>query len=216
MNTGPAGLALIRRFEGCVLTAYLDRLARTPVWTIGYGCTGPDVYEGLVITQAQAEHMLAARLAREFEPGVLEAIGDAPTTQAQFDAMVSLSWNIGVGRVDDPETFRDESAGFKGSSIAAFHRSGNHARAADAFRRWIRAGGVVREGLVRRREAERRLYLGGSIATVADVQGRLSALGWPLRVDGVAGPATCGAILAALDAASGVGLSSPARPADTP
>lgn len=198
MMTGPAGIGLIKRNEGCVLRAYLDRLARRPVWTIGYGETGDYVYQGLVWTQQQAEDGLYRRLAREFEPALNEAIGSAPTTQHQFDAMLSLAWNIGVGRIDDPETPEDEGRGFRDSSVLRYHRAGDYQRAADAFRLWNRSGGFVREGLVRRREEERQLYLGETIATVADIQARLIELGYPLIIDNRAGPRTCAAALRAL------------------
>lgn len=158
MNTSPVGIGLIKRNEGCELTAYLDRLSRPPVWTIGYGDT-KDVQPGLRITRDEAEERLARRLADEFEPGVLDALQGATVTQAQFDAMVSLAWNIGVGRLDDPETPQNEGRGFKGSSVARHHRAGDYQRAADAFLLWDKAGGLVRAGLVRRRKEERALYL---------------------------------------------------------
>lgn len=149
MKTSPAGIDLIKRYEGCRLTAYLDRLAKPPVWTIGYGETGPYVHEGLRYTQEQAETGLIRRLAEEFEPAVNEVAGAAPTTQPQFDAMVSLAWNIGT------------TAFLKQSSVARFHRQGKYTLAADAFRLWNRAGGVVLAALARRREEERALYLSG-------------------------------------------------------
>src|SRR5690349_4997661 len=123
MKTSAAGLELIRRNEGCRLTAYLDTIANPAVWTIGYGSTGPGVYQGLTITQQQADQILVDRLAHEFEPGVLSALQGAPVSQPQFDAMVSLAWNIGVG-------------GFGKSSVARYHRAGNYQAAADAFRLW--------------------------------------------------------------------------------
>lgn len=151
LTTGPAGIDLIKRNEGCKLTAYLDEVADPPVWTIGYGCTGPEVYRGLTITQTQAEEMLATRLAQEFEPGVLAAIGPAPTTQSQFDAMISLAWNIGVGA-------------FAKSTVARLHKAGDYAGAALAFELWDHAGGRVNEALLRRRKEEASLYLSGDAA----------------------------------------------------
>lgn len=143
LKTGPAGLEIIKHFEGCKLAAYQDV---ADVWTIGYGDTGPDVKPGLVISQEEAERRLANRLAREFEPGVRAAIEDAPTTQGQFDSMVSLAYNIGV-------------AAFKSSTVARMHKAGNYTAAAEAFLLWVKAGGKVLSGLVRRREEEARLYL---------------------------------------------------------
>lgn len=151
MKTSPAGIALIKRFEGCQLEAYQDIVG---VWSIGYGDT-LDVGPATRITQQQAEDRLALRLAREFEPGVLEALQGAPVSQSQFDAAVSLSWNIGVGA-------------FAKSSVARFHRAGDYAQAADAFRLWNKAGGSVIPGLVRRREEERALYLSGASGEPAE------------------------------------------------
>jgi lysozyme len=135
LTTGPAGIDLIKRNEGCKLTAYLDEVANPPVWTIGYGCTGPGIVRSLTITQAQAEEMLTTRLAQEFEPGVLAAIGSAPTIQSQFDAMVSLAWNIGVGA-------------FAKSTVARLHKAGDYAGAAAAFELWDHAGGQVNDALL--------------------------------------------------------------------
>lgn len=153
MRTSQAGIALIKKFEGCRLEAYQDVVG---VWTIGYGDTS-NVRPATRITQQQAEDRLANRLANEFEPGVMAAIGDSPTTQAQFDAMASLAWNIGIGA-------------FAKSSVARFHRAGDYAAAADAFRLWNKAGGSVLDGLVRRREAERALYISGGTQVPADTK----------------------------------------------
>lgn len=152
MKIGPDGLDIIKRNEGCRLTAYLDTVAAPPVWTIGYGDT-LGVHEGMTITQDEADEGLAQRLANEFEPGVLAALQGAPATQSQFDAMVSLAWNIGT-------------RGFARSSVARFHVAGNYLAAADAFRLWNKAGGKVIQGLVRRREEERALYLSQPATTV--------------------------------------------------
>lgn len=137
------GRNLIKRNEGCRLTAYRDV---GNVLTIGWGHTGPDVYEGMTITQEQADQMLDERLDREFGAAVTKAIGDAPTTQDQFDAMVSLAYNIGVG-------------GFRKSSVLRYHLRGAYIAAADCFRLWNKVAGRVNKGLVRRREEERALYL---------------------------------------------------------
>lgn len=152
MRTSAAGKAIIEKNEGDKLVAYLDRIADPPVWTISRGCTGPEVYEGLTITQAESDQMFDDRLAREFEPGVMAAIGNAPTTQAQFDAMISLAWNIGVG-------------GFARSSVARLHKGGDYAGAASAFALWNKSGTRVIDGLVKRRKEEAALYLSGGTAS---------------------------------------------------
>ena len=143
MKTNAAGIELICRNEGCGLAAYK---CPAGIWTIGFGHTGPDVKPGRVITREEAEHLLADRLEREFEPAVLNAIGDAPTTENQFAAMVSLAYNIGVG-------------GFRRSTVARKHCEGDYEAAAKAFSMWVKAGDRTLAGLVRRRKEEADLYL---------------------------------------------------------
>jgi len=155
MHVSASGRALIERFEGLRLVAYQDVVG---VWTIGYGCTGPNIHRGMTITKAQADQMLSDRLANEFEPGVVEAIAGTPTTQNQFDAMCCLEFNIGVGR---PLAHKLGPAGFLGSSVARFHRLRNYAAAADAFLLWNKAGGRVLPALSQRRAVERALYHDG-------------------------------------------------------
>src|SRR5690554_4717146 len=87
------GQAVLKYFEQCRLKAYWD--AHGKVWTIGWGHTGSDVYEGLTISQAQADYLLRMRLASEFVPGVLAVIKRS-MAQHELDAMVDLAYNIGV------------------------------------------------------------------------------------------------------------------------
>ena len=137
-----ATIDLIKRNEGCKLTAYQDSVG---VWTIGYGHTGDDVAEGSQITQDQAEALLRQDLDK-FQDGVDDAIGGGDTADNQFGAMVSLAFNIGLGH-------------FKTSSVLREHNAGNQQSAADAFLMWNKAGGQVLTGLDRRRHEERDLYL---------------------------------------------------------
>lgn len=145
MKTSSAGLALIKKWEGCKLTAYRDSVG---VWTIGYGVTtaagfGP-ITKGMKITQAQAETWLVEGL-RKYEAAVDRALKRLPS-QAQFDAMASLCWNIGPGN-------------FAKSSVVRRFNDGDLRGAADAFRLWNKASGKVLKGLTNRREAERALFL---------------------------------------------------------
>ena len=143
-KVGPLVLALMHHFEACKLAAY-----RCPagVWTIGWGDTGPHVVAGLRWTQVQADDAFQRRIEYEFAPAVARAIGDAPTTPAQFGAMVALAYNIGV-------------RGFAGSSIARKHKAGDQAGAAASFALWNKSKGKVLAGLTRRRGAEAALYRG--------------------------------------------------------
>lgn len=145
MKTSANGVALIKRFEGLVLVAYLDIAG---VWTIGYGHTGPEVKPGLVWSQAQALTALYADLAsREDAIGRLVT---APLNQNEFDALVSFVYNIGV------EAFRH-------STTRRRLNAGDRTGAADAMLWWKKAtiDGVLAEvdGLKRRRRAERALFL---------------------------------------------------------
>jgi GH24 family phage-related lysozyme (muramidase) len=140
-----AGLELIKHFEGLRTTAYLDPVG---IWTIGYGHTSmagpPPVYEGLTITAAEAETILQQDLDL-FERGVAEALTIA-TRDDPFSAMVSFSFNVGL------KAYRD-------STLLRKHNAGDFAGAADEFLRWVYADGQILPGLVRRRQAERALYL---------------------------------------------------------
>ena len=146
---GPPGVALIKRFEGCarlradgLVEAYPDPATGGAPWTIGWGATGAGIARGIVWTQAECD----ARLERDLEryaAGVAAAIGDAPTTQNQFDALVSFHYNTGA---------------IARATLTRLHVGGDHVGAAREFARWNRAGGRVLRGLTRRRAAEARLY----------------------------------------------------------
>ncbi len=140
MEVSARGLRLIQYHEGLRLTAYKDSAG---VPTIGYGST-KGVQMGDEITETQALELLEADVERHAD-GVRESV-DVPLTQHQFDAVVSLTFNIGIGA-------------FKRSTLLRRLNDGDYQGAADEFLRWKHAGGRVLRGLVRRREAERKLFL---------------------------------------------------------
>lgn len=145
MKPSQAGIDLIHSFETCRLEAYPDPgSVNGEPWTIGWGSTGPDIKKGTRWTQEQADARFKQDLER-FSTKVEAAIGKATTTQSQFDAMVSLSYNIGSGA-------------FEGSSVLRHHKAGAYAKAADAFLLWVKNDGKVMKGLQRRRAAEAALY----------------------------------------------------------
>lgn len=146
MNTSAAGIALIQRFEGCKLESYPDPGTGGDPWTIGYGHTGAEVVRGMRIPQETADAWLAADLVR-FERCVEDA-ASVPLTQAQFDALVSLAFNIGCGAL-------------RGSTLIKRLNEADYAAAAEQFGRWNKAGGKEMAGLTRRRAAERELFLEG-------------------------------------------------------
>ncbi|MDN5681338.1 MAG: lysozyme [Ewingella sp.] len=140
MNVSENGLDLIKRFEGYRLSAYQDSVG---VWTIGYGHTR-GVKRGDKITRAQADEFLAqdaADAASDVERRV-----KVPLNQNQFDALVSFTFNLGDGNL-------------KSSTLLRRLNEGNYRAAADQFGRWVFAGGVLLDGLVKRREAERQLFI---------------------------------------------------------
>ncbi len=152
---GAAGIALIKRFEGCarlrrdgLIAAYPDPATGVQPWTIGWGATrgglhghvGPDT----LWTQVQCDERLEDDL-RRYAAEVQDAISDAPTSPAQFDAMVSFHYNTGA---------------IHRATLTRKHRAGDHAGAAAEFVRWNNAGGRVLKGLVRRRAEEAELYRG--------------------------------------------------------
>lgn len=146
-----AGLVLIKQFEGCArlrpdgcVEAYSDPGTGGAPWTIGWGATGVGVGPGTIWTREQCDVRLAEDI-RRYAHDVALALDGAPTTQAQFDALVSFHYNTGA---------------IARATLTRRHRAGDHAGAAAEFARWNRAGGRVMAGLVRRRAAEARMYRG--------------------------------------------------------
>ena len=139
MNTSPKGITLIKEFEGLRLKAY-----QCPggVWTIGYGHTA-GVKPGMVITKAQAEEYLKADLIA-FER-YLNGLGLA-LNQNQFDALISLIYNIGIGNFQKSTLLRKARINANDNSIM------------DEFLRWVYSKGRVLPGLQRRRLREMKLY----------------------------------------------------------
>ena len=145
MQTSDKGIALIKQFEGCKLTAYQDSVG---AWTIGYGWTQPvdgkSIRAGMTIKQETAERLLKTGLVSyESDVSRLVKVG---VTQGQFDALVSFTYNLGARSLSTSTLLRKLNAG-------------DYAGAADEFLRWNKAGGKVLNGLTRRREAERALFL---------------------------------------------------------
>lgn len=141
MRVADKGLALIKSFEGLRLKAYPDPATGGEPITIGWGHTG-GIPLGLTITEEQADKFLRDDLAR-FETFVSKAAPKA--NQNQFDALVSLAFNIGT-------------ANLKTSTLLRMHNAGDYAGAQKQFLRWNRGAGKVMAGLTRRREAEAKLY----------------------------------------------------------
>jgi lysozyme len=141
MEYSEAGLAKTKEFEGLRLNAYQDSGG---VWTIGYGHTGKDVKRGMTITQEQADDLL-----KKDVQWAVDCVNKAVTqavNQNQFDAMVDFTFNVGCGA-------------FRGSTLLRKLNAGDAAGAAEEFLRWKFVKGVEVAGLLRRRQADRTLFL---------------------------------------------------------
>lgn len=150
MKASKDAVALIKHFEGCRLKAYPDPGSEDGrPWTIGYGHTGKDVVRGLVWTQAQADAALARDVA-SFSDEV-EKLIKVSVTQAQFDALVSFAYNVGIGAL-------------AGSTLLKLLNSGAFSGAARQFERWDKQNGRPMLGLSRRRLAERLLFETGDVS----------------------------------------------------
>lgn len=146
---GSSGVTLIKLFEGCALLrgdglveAYPDPGTGGDPWTIGWGATGMGIGPGTVWSQAECDARLEADLVR-FANEVDRALGDASTSQVQFDALVSFHYNTGA---------------IARATLTRRHVEGDFTSAKREFARWTRSGGRVLKGLVRRRAAEAKLY----------------------------------------------------------
>lgn len=145
MHISPSGIDLICNFEGKRLTAYDDGVG---VWTIGFGTTvypnGIKVMKGDTCTEAQAKTYMAHDL-KKFEATVNKAV-TAQLNQNQFDALVSLAYNIGTNA-------------FSKSTLVKKLNANDIRGAADQFDVWVNAGGKRMQGLVNRRTVEKALFL---------------------------------------------------------
>ena len=141
MKISEEGIALIKKFEGCKLEAYLDAV---DVPTIAYGRT-KDVKIGDICTQQQAEDWLEEELV-EYEGYVNEAV-KVELTQPQFDSLVSWTYNLGPSNLNR-------------SSMLRVLNASDYDNVPEQIMRWNKAGGRVLAGLVRRREAEAEMFKG--------------------------------------------------------
>jgi len=192
MTTSKAGIALIKRYEGCRLQAYKPIPAER-YYTIGYGHYGPDVAPNMVISQAEAEAILVNDL-KKYE----QAVNSTGLTlnQSAFDALVSFAYNCGVGNLKKLVANRTPE------------------QIADAMLLYNKGSGKVLPGLTKRRQEERALFLSsnptGNPYPVPEKSIKLNSKGngvrwlqyelndkggYKLIVDGTAGLLTIGAVM---------------------
>tara|TARA_Y100000401_G_C8220101_1_gene172824 strand:- start:198 stop:656 length:459 start_codon:yes stop_codon:yes gene_type:complete len=141
MQLSKTGIELLKHFEGCELKAYQDSVG---VWTIGYGHT-KGIYEGLEITQSEAEKMLQDELP-EYEGYITDKV--VPMLQQhEYDALVCWVYNLGPTNLSSSTMLKKLNAGeFKEVPFQ--------------MKRWDKAGGQPLLGLTRRRNAEALLFKG--------------------------------------------------------
>ncbi len=150
MNVSDKAIKMIRHHEGVRVKPYQDAIG---LWTVGVGHlvgdgkTLPDEWNR-TLTMGEVDEILRKDLAR-FEAGV-ERLCPTGLTQPRFDALVSISFNFGLGNLQR-------------SSIRMKHNRGEFEDAADSFLLYNKAGGKIFKGLVNRRNDERALYLSNPI-----------------------------------------------------
>ena len=155
MQMSPEGMnALLKKFEGCKLTAY-----RCPanVCTIGYGHTSaagaPMVTDGMKITQQQAEDILSRDLVK-YETAVHNMLHQ-PLNQRQFDVLVDFAYNVGIGNLQSSTLLKKVNAA-KFDEVPA------------ELMKWTKGGGKVLPGLVRRRQAESAWWSSGEPVALSE------------------------------------------------
>lgn len=146
MRLNTEGLNLIKKFEGCKLTAYK---CPSGVWTIGYGNTyyedGTKIKQGDKITQQRADELFKNIVEKKFAEPIRKLI-TSYVTDNMFNAIVSFAYNVGLGNLKNSTLLKKVNANPNDKTIA------------DEFAKWTKSGGKVLAGLVKRRKAETDLY----------------------------------------------------------
>ena len=138
---------MIKHHEGFVRKPYQDPIG---LWTVGVGHligdgkSLPKEWKGKVLTDEEVDELLFEDLER-FEIGI-ERLSKVHLSQGQFDALVSFSFNVGLGN-------------FQSFPTRALPIWGDYEGAADEFWKWRRAGGKILPGLVKRRADEKALFI---------------------------------------------------------
>lgn len=165
MKTSQVGRDLIMDFEGCKLEAYPDPKTGGAPWTCGWGATGPSIGPGTTWTQEQADERFDEHLTL-FEGMVNNAI-TTEITQGMFDALVSITYNVGPGGSKKDGIIKLKSGA--PSTLLRLVNARDFEGAAAQFERWVSPGSNVERGLLRRRQAERRVFESMPVAAPAVV-----------------------------------------------
>ena len=183
MNISDEGIALIKKYEGCKLTAYKP-VATEKYWTIGYGRCNASITEGMKITQSQADQMLKEDLVK-YEKYVDKYAGHLNLNINQFSALCSFTYNCGAG------------------NLQKLVKNKNLSQIANDILLYTKAGGKTLSGLVKRRKDEQTLFLsstakggenmaelhpilklGSNCFDVRVLQSKLSSIGYSVSVNG--------------------------------
>jgi len=134
---------LIRNFEGHSLTAYPDPATKAEPYTISYGITGSWVKKDTVITEEQSKKIFMLHIEKFCSQ--LDKLITVELNKNQYLAVLSLTWNIGIGNL-------------KNSTLLKLVNIGEFEEASKEFRKWNKANKIVMPGLTRRRLAEEALF----------------------------------------------------------
>ena len=157
-RTSKKGIELIHGFESLRLSTYPDPGPTGLPVTGGWGTTRDELNKPFRLGRTEPKEYWDRLFERDlaaFEQGVNLLLGNAPTTQAQFDALVSFAYNVGLDIDDDTI-----AEGLGDSTLLKKHLRGDYAGAKAEFAKWNKAKGKVLNGLTRRRAAEAALYAG--------------------------------------------------------
>jgi lysozyme len=158
-------IKVVKYYEGCELTAYKPTDDPTEPWTIGYGHTGPEVTQGVTITQEQADQYLAEDVRKRICR--IDALNLGLKNQ-ELQALASFVYNLGMGNFLSSTLLRfvregrtDMVAVSENSSMRKFLPDNIKELPAIqwAFLNWIKDAGIPLRGLYRRRYTESVLYL---------------------------------------------------------
>lgn len=140
MMISEAGINCIRAHEGLRLAAYQDERG---IWTIGYGHTGPDVHEGMTITEQEANELLMKDVQTAEE--AVDRLVKIGLSQGMFDALCDFVFNVGEGA-------------FAKTTLLKHLNAGDYMSIPALLRDWCHVDGKVSDGLLARRNAEVALW----------------------------------------------------------
>lgn len=137
----------VKSFEGFSATKYQDEVG---VWTLGYGMTGEEIENLTTVTEEQATQMVKNWINKKYAPVIKSGLNNVVLKQNEFDALVSMAYNVGTAGVLGSTLFKNVVAGVRDADIITSN-----------FQAWSNASGQRLEGLYRRRTKEANIFLNG-------------------------------------------------------